>query len=399
MNIFEPINKSFLENKKIDITFSKLINKKEKDFLKFIFKKYNLMTILEKSSIVDNLSLYDILKELKYKDVSQLQKFLNNLLSKKINFNIYSDKKLVVSGSFPIFSSYSIVYDKINFTFTREVYLGRKPNTLFYLLRIDFLIFIGDELSYKLYTYLISSKTIRNTTEICLSELKEILNAKNKYERFFDFETKILKKAIDDINLFSNIKFQYKKIKTGEFKNNKVENILFTFNDKEINSEIQENIDLNSTANEIINIVKEDIKDFHSTYLLIKSYIRKRGVDYVQKNINYVKKHFKTNVEQNLKKSLFLDLAKSTSIKKEKTLVSIKRQYSTPFLIHLEISTIFKKNNLNIEFQELLDSGFFNKLNILKNNEILEKKFDTFNLYVHYYTLQESTIIIKVREK
>ena len=87
------------------------------------------------------------------------------------------------------------------------------------------------------------------------------------------------------------------------------------------------------------------------------------------------------------------------SIKKEKTLVSIKRQYSTPFLIHLEISTIFKKNNLNIEFQELLDSGFFNKLNILKNNEILEKKFDNFNLYVHYYTLQESTIIIKVREK
>lgn len=399
MNIFEPINKYFLENKKIDITFSKLINKKEKDFLKFIFKKYNLMTILEKSSIVDNLSLYDILKELKYKDVSQLQKFLNNLLSKKINFNIYSDKKLVVSGSFPIFSSYSIVYDKINFTFTREVYLGRKPNTLFYLLRIDFLIFIGDELSYKLYTYLISSKTIRNTTEICLSELKEILNAKNKYERFFDFETKILKKAIDDINLFSNIKFQYKKIKTGEFKNNKVENILFTFNDKEINSEIQENIDLNSTTNEILNTIKEDIKDFHSTYLLIKSYIRKRGVDYVQKNINYVKKHFKTNVEQNLKKSLFLDLAKSTSIKKEKTLVSIKRQYSTPFLIHLEISTIFKKNNLNIEFQELLDSGFFNKLNILKNNEILEKKFDNFNLYVHYYTLQESTIIIKVREK
>ena len=94
MNIFEPINKYFLENKKIDITFSKLINKKEKDFLKFIFKKYNLMTILEKSSIVDNLSLYDILKELKYKDVSQLQKFLNNLLSKKITkmYQIYSFK-------------------------------------------------------------------------------------------------------------------------------------------------------------------------------------------------------------------------------------------------------------------------------------------------------------------
>ena len=110
MNIFEPINKYFLENKKIDITFSKLMNKKEKDFLKFIFKKYNLMTILEKSSIVDNLSLYDILKELKYKDVSQLQKFLNNLLSKKINFNIYflllakkpNCKKSMISFSWPL---------------------------------------------------------------------------------------------------------------------------------------------------------------------------------------------------------------------------------------------------------------------------------------------------------
>ena len=66
MNIFEPINKSFLENKKINISFSKTINKKEKDFLKFLFRKYNLMTSLEKSSILDNIAISDILEELKY---------------------------------------------------------------------------------------------------------------------------------------------------------------------------------------------------------------------------------------------------------------------------------------------------------------------------------------------
>lgn len=398
MNIFEPINKSFLENKKINISFSKTINKKEKDFLKFLFRKYNLMTSLEKSSILDNIAISDILKELKYKDILQLQKFLNNLQSKKINFSVCSDKNLIISGSFFIFSSYIIVYNKVHFIFSREVSLARKSDTLFSLLRVDFLIFMGDEFSYNLYTYLISSRTVRNTIEISLMELKEILNTENKYERFFDFETKVLKKAVDDINLFSNIKLYYKKIKIGEFKNNRVDKILFTLNDKENYSE-SKNTDLNNNINKIIDIVRDDIKDFRAAYELVKNYINKRGFDYVLKNVIFTKKNFKVNIDQNLKKSLLLDLARSTSAIKETTLVNIQKKYSTPFLIHLEISSIFKKNNLDDEFQELLDSGFFNKLNVLKNGEILEKKFDNFNILVHYYTLQESLIKIKIKEK
>ena len=37
MDIYAPINKHFLENKKIKISFSKVLNKKEKYFLKFKF--------------------------------------------------------------------------------------------------------------------------------------------------------------------------------------------------------------------------------------------------------------------------------------------------------------------------------------------------------------------------
>ena len=145
--------------------------------------------------------------------------------------------------------------------------------------------------------------------------------------------------------------------------------------------------------------MRDDIKDFRAAYELVKNYINKRGFDYVLKNVIFTKKNFKVNIDQNLKKSLLLDLARSTSAIKETTLVNIQKKYSTPFLIHLEISSIFKKNNLDDEFQELLDSGFFNKLNVLKNGEILEKKFDNFNILVHYYTLQESLIKIKIKEK
>ena len=398
MNIFEPINRSFLENKKINITFSRAINKKERDFLKFLFRKYNLMTYLEKSSILDNILIEDLLKELRYKEIHQIQKFLNNLQSKKINFSIYNDRNLILSGSFSILSSYSIVYNKIILVFAREVSLGRKPDTLFSYLRIDFLIFMGDEFSYGLYTYLLSSRTLRNTIEISLTELKEILNAKDKYERFFDFETKVLKKAVDDINIFSDVKLQYRKIKIGEFKNNRVEKILFILDNRETYSR-SENSELNNNINNIIDIVRDDIRDFRSTYELIKNYIHKRGIEYVQNNVTFTKKNFKNNIDQNLKKSLLLDLAKSSSKGKETTLVNIQKKYSTPFLIHLEISSIFKKNHLDDEFQELLHSGFFNKLNILKNGEFLEKKFDSFSLSVHYYTLKESSIKIKVRKK
>ena len=300
--------------------------------------------------------------------------------------------------NFSIFSSYSIVYDKITLIFAREISLGRKPDTLFSHLRIDFLIFMGDEFSYGLYTYLLSSQTLHNTIESPLTELKEILNAKNKYERFFDFETKVLKKAVDDINIFSDIKLQYRKIKIGEFKNNRVEKILFILDDRKTYSH-SENSELNNSINNIIDIVRDDIRDFRYIYELIKNYINKRGLEYVKNNVTFTKKNFKNNIDQNLKKSLLLDLAKSSSIEKETTLVNIQKKYSTPFLIHLEISSIFKKNHLDDEFQELLHSGFFNKLNILKNGEFLEKKFESFSLSVHYYTLQESSIKVKLRKK
>ena len=43
MDIYMPINKHFLENKKIKILFSKALNKKERYFLKYLFTEYSLL--------------------------------------------------------------------------------------------------------------------------------------------------------------------------------------------------------------------------------------------------------------------------------------------------------------------------------------------------------------------
>ncbi|RRD39383.1 RepB family plasmid replication initiator protein [Leptotrichia sp. OH3620_COT-345] len=399
MNISNSINKNFFENKKINVTFLKPLNKKEKDFLKYLFVRFKLLKHFEKTSIISDIPLNDLLQYLKYTSIQQLQKFLNNLLSKKLVYSVSSNKKLIITGTFPILSSYSIVYNEIDFLFSKELLLARKINTLFAMLRIDFLIFMGDEFSYNLYIYLISSQTENNFIEVSLRELKEILNTGNKYDRFFDFEKKVLKKSVDDINLFSDIELQYEKIKIGEFKNNRVDKIKFTLKSKTENDKLLKNIKLTDNINKILDMVKGDIKDFHTTFELIKNYIIKRNFDYVYKNTVFVKENFKDNIEQSLKKALLLDFAQASSPKKFNEIVNIKKMYSTPFLIQLDISTLLRKYELVHELQILLDTGFFNKINILKDDQILEKHFETFKVYVHYFKNKESVIIISVIKK
>lgn len=399
MNISNSINKNFFENKKINVTFLKPLNKKEKDFLKYLFVRFKLLKHFEKTSIISDIPLNDLLQYLKYTSIQQLQKFLNNLLSKKLVYSVSSNKKLIITGTFPILSSYSIVYNEIDFLFSKELLLARKINTLFAMLRIDFLIFMGDEFSYNLYIYLISSQTENNFIEVSLRELKEILNIGDKYDRFFDFEKKVLKKSIDDINLFSDIELQYEKIKIGEFKNNRVDKIKFTLKSKTENDKLLKNIKLTDNINKILDMVKGDIKDFHTTFELIKNYIIKRNFDYVYKNTVFVKENFKDNIEQSLKKALLLDFAQASSPKKFNEIVNIKKMYSTPFLIQLDISTLLRKYELVHELQILLDTGFFNKINILKDDQILEKHFETFKVYVHYFKNKESIIIISVIKK
>ena len=310
MDIYTSINKHFLENKKIKFLFSKALNKKEKFFLKTLFTKYKLSEKFEKTSVLQEVELNEILDILKFNSFEQLKKFLDNLQIKKLEFSIFSNDKLILYGRFPILVSYNIAYSKIEFQFAREIQAAKKNNTLFSLLRFDFLIFMGDEITYNFYTYLISDKNYSNDTVITLGRLKEMLDAGNKYERFFDFEKQVLKKIVETINLFSDIKGIYQKI-------------------KEKNEELVQNI------NNIMDLIKNDVKDFHYTYELIKTYILKKNYDYVYANVNFTKKHFKNNIEKQLKKVLLLDLAQfsKNNFKNESEILNIKRKYNTSFFL------------------------------------------------------------------
>lgn len=393
MDIYKPINKHFLENKKIKFLFSKPLNKKEKQFLKFLFIEYKLLEKFEETVILQEVELSEVLDVLKFSRFEQLKKFLDNLQVKKLEFSIFSNDKVVLHGRFPILVSYNIVYSKIEFQFAREIQNARKNNILFSLLRFDFLVFMGDEATYNFYIYLISDKNYNNDTVITLERLKEMFDTGDKYERFFDFEKQVLKKAIETINLFSDIKVTYEKIKVGEHVNNKVEKIRFKIVDNSKTSE-EKSRQLVQNINSIMDLIKNDVKDFHSTYELIKKYILKRNYDYVYTNVLFTKKQFKNNVEKQLKKVLLLDLAQfsKTNFRKETEIFNIKRKYTTSFFLQLDVANLMRQNYLENELRIIVDDGYFNEILVLKNKQIMEKRFYDFKIYIQYFQNAESII-------
>lgn len=393
MDIYKPINKHFLENKKIKFLFSKPLNKKEKQFLKFLFIEYKLLEKFEETVILQEVELSEVLDVLKFSRFEQLKKFLDNLQVKKLEFSIFSNDKVVLHGRFPILVSYNIVYSKIEFQFAREIQNARKNNTLFSLLRFDFLVFMGDEATYNFYIYLISDKNYNNDTVITLERLKEMFDTGDKYERFFDFEKQVLKKAIETINLFSDIKVTYEKIKVGEHVNNKVEKIRFKIVDNSKTSE-EKSRQLVQNINSIMDLIKNDVKDFHSTYELIKKYILKRNYDYVYTNVLFTKKQFKNNVEKQLKKVLLLDLAQfsKTNFRKETEIFNVKRKYTTSFFLQLDVANLMRQNYLENELRIIVDDGYFNEILVLKNKQIMEKRFYDFKIYIQYFQNAESII-------
>ena len=393
MDIYKPINKHFLENKKIKFLFSKPLNKKEKQFLKFLFIEYKLLEKFEETVILQEVELSEVLDVLKFSRFEQLKKFLDNLQVKKLEFSIFSNDKVVLHGRFPILVSYNIVYSKIEFQFAREIQNARKNNTLFSLLQFDFLVFMGDEATYNFYIYLISDKNYNNDTVITLERLKEMFDTGDKYERFFDFEKQVLKKAIETINLFSDIKVTYEKIKVGEHVNNKVEKIRFKIVDNSKTSE-EKSRHLVQNINSIMDLIKNDVKDFHSTYELIKKYILKRNYDYVYTNVLFTKKQFKNNVEKQLKKVLLLDLAQfsKTNFRKETEIFNVKRKYTTSFFLQLDVANLMRQNYLENELRIIVDDGYFNEILVLKNKQIMEKRFYDFKIYIQYFQNAESII-------
>ena len=365
----------------INLKFSKKITKNEKNFFKLLFFRIvSDYSFLEKVEI----RFEELLPILEFPSIHDFTPFFNALMEKHIFFST----DMQFSGSFGIISSFILYSDYCQIFFTEEFKncFSLKKN-FFSILEIEKFIFMNDSFSFSFYNNIIKNFKDKNEITLPVSIVKTYLNANDKYERFFDFEKYILKKAILDINTFTEFSVEYEKIKEYKKATNKIISIKFF-----INKSRQSYKPYDNKIYKMLELIKEKISNPEEIYHLFVLYVTKRGYKYVYDNINYVKNS--KDFEKNLKKALMLNLASN----KLKLFVNVSKTVKSPIVLFYTLTR--KLNKIKRHYPKIEELMYNFKLKNIDSISYFNDN-DSFNfsnkyirIFVKYYSSKKSIIEI-----
>ena len=365
----------------INLKFSKKITKNEKNFFKLLsFRIASDSSFLEKAEI----RFEELLSILEFPSINDFTPFFNALMEKHIFFST----DMQFSGSFGIISSFTLYSDYCHIFFTEEFKncFSLKKN-FFSLLEIEKFIFMNDSFSFSFYNNIIKNFKDKNEITLPVSLVKTYLNANDKYERFFDFEKYILKKAILDINTFTDFSIEYEKIKEHKKATNKITSISFY-----INKSKQSYKPFDNKIYKMLEPIKEKISNPEEIYHLFVLYVSKRGYKYVYDNINYAKNS--KDFEKNLKKALMLNLASN----KLKLFVNVSKTVKSPIVLFYTLTR--KLNKIKRHYPKIEELMYNFKLKNIDSISYFNDN-DSFNfsnkyirIFVKYYSSKKSIIEI-----
>lgn len=367
----------------INLKFSKKITKNEKNFFKLLFFRIaSDSSFLEKAEI----RFEELLSILEFPSINNFTPFFNALIEKHIFFST----DMQFSGSFGIISSFVLYSDYCHIFFTEEFKncFSLKKN-FFSLLEIEKFIFMNDSFSFSFYNSIIKNFKDKNEVTLPVSLVKTYLNANDKYERFFDFEKYILKKAILDINTFTDFSIEYEKIKEHKKATNKITSISFY-----INKSKQSYKPFDNKIYKMLELIKEKISNPEEIYHLFVLYVSKRGYKYVYDNINYAKNSFSEDFEKNLKKALMLNLASNNL----KLFVNVSKTVKSPIVLFYTLTR--KLNKIKRHYPKIEELMYNFKLKNIDSISYFNDN-DSFNfsnkyirIFVKYYSSKKSIIEI-----
>lgn len=365
----------------INIKFSKKITKNEKNFFKLLFFRIaSDSSFLEKAEI----RFEELLSILEFPSINDFTPFFNALMEKHIFFST----DMQFSGSFGIISSFTLYSDYCHIFFTEEFKncFSLKKN-FFSLLEIEKFIFMNDSFSFSFYNNIIKNFKDKNEITLPVSLVKTYLNANDKYERFFDFEKYILKKAILDINTFTDFSIEYEKIKEHKKATNKITSISFY-----INKSKQSYKPFDNKIYKMLEPIKEKISNPEEIYHLFVLYVSKRGYKYVYDNINYAKNS--KDFEKNLKKALMLNLASN----KLKLFVNVSKTVKSPIVLFYTLTRKLNKIKRHYPKIEELMYNFklknIDSISYFNDNDSFEFSNKYIRIFVKYYSSKKSIIEI-----
>lgn len=280
-----------LEEQKIILTLASMVQPSDEEFKPYKFKIYDFMKLLG----VEDKS--------KYIEVPKITKEL----MKKV-FEIQEENKLIQTAWLS-----GVIYEKgtgyVELTFSPYLkpYM-LKLNSMFTQYKLVNVLSMKSKYSPRIYEFLKCNEFKRQGyIDIDIIELRRLLKAENIYPKYNDFKRYIIERAQKELNLKTDIKFDFEEIKTGR----KVTSLRFYIHSNKVKKLNNDNII--HPIDEVSATVIED----HDNYDIneIKSIV---GI--------YSNKKITSKTAKD-----FYNLAKSNEMYKDKPLTLIKEiaEYST----------------------------------------------------------------------
>lgn len=353
--------------KDIQIEFSKYLNKKEKNLL-------NIVDIKGRSIPISLDILYNIFE---VKTQGEVEKILSRLLNKNL---ILSSNETSYMSKISILQSFYIIEKNLILTFSDEIKKSFMIGTDYEKLGINKILTFREKFTYRLYQYI--RRTKKNKINLSIEKIRELLEIKETYKRFYDIEKNLLKPIFKDLEDNGKIILKYTKVKSGDFKSAKILGILIEKIDVEDNSKI--------IINEIMGLIKKEVINFSEIYSLILKYLSNYGEEYVRKKVDYTLKNYKDNFDYFLKRSL----ENNFEVIEAEPNILIEKEFKNLFELHSEILKLLRAEKKDNSYSPtyLFNSKFLIKIYNLKDDETLICEEKDFTLKIHYKKRERSMI-------
>ncbi|WP_338972144.1 replication initiation protein [Fusobacterium nucleatum] len=378
----------------IKIEYTKKFSKNDIYFKQFLIKK-----IIKTNEKIFYLTEKEAKKILIFPHGENFDIFLKKFCSKRLIIKYRKSEEeyyeLILNIISSILKNNNTYVLKVSEDFYK-IFNSEKNDFKFYQLNI----FLGfsNIITRKLFNLI---KNIYNelSIEISLDNLRRYLNLEESYERFFDFEKKILIPSLKEIENFTSYKILYSKIKNSISTNARVKAIRFNI--------IQNSDD--KSENEI-SILYKLVKPFAQNLFTLQKFISYQAnfysYQYLKKNIEYSLLHSKNNLDSFLVEAIKYDWV-NTKFKEK--LQKYSKKYSLIFKLSKKVITVeefrkvilknIEKNELDKELSLILNfmriSARIFENNIYKDNNLLKNK-----VYLTFYkNLQEANECIFQDEK
>lgn len=360
-------NEFFFQEHDIFIDFQKKLNKKDKFFLEYLIKK---ITSENDPKII--LGQKILLNILNLNNKTELDSFIMRFFEKRIMYQCSKLNIPDIEGIINPVSSYKFSKSSYTFLISEDFFnIFQKNKKDFRAYNFDILLQFGNPVTKRLFLFLTNNTGINDFLEVSLDTLKNYLDLSNKsYSRFYDFEKNVLSVCIHEIEKYTTLKVQYRKIKLHDTPSSKIVGLKFYLADENKNA-------LAKNTDTLIEGIRPFIKNTTKIRNFITLSLANRGYNYMKKNIDYAKLHYKGNFEIFLIEAVKYDYFKNRFSKiilpfkeKYKLIFSLEKRFpSLPELYEnlFEImsgTNLFHLTQMTPIFREaynLMESGYINQ--------------------------------------